>query len=168
MTHPPSAAGPLLAFALLLGGCGSSAGYPSLAPRPIEGISLAEPSSPAASPAEASPEAVARYAPIIAKARAGDADFRSVLEAERRTALAGKDAEVGSESWIEAQQSYSRIVAVRAPVLAALSQLDEARDDPAVQTDSGAALAVSQAYDQVQAIDKAERQALQAIAPPTG
>ncbi|HET8613299.1 MAG TPA: hypothetical protein VFL92_11095, partial [Sphingomonas sp.] len=156
MTHRLTAA--VLLFTLA--GCGSIKGYPSLAPRPIEGISLAEPAAPASPPAEASPQDIARYAPIVAKARAADADFHTTLKAESATVLAGRDAAPGSEAWIEAQQSFSRILAARAPVLTALSDLDAARAAPAAQADSGVASAIGQAYAQVQAIDEAERQAL--------
>jgi hypothetical protein len=160
-----SAALPLLLLGLA--GCGGPSGYPSLAPRPIEQLSLAEPDRPTPPPAVASPEAVAQLAPTVEQARKGDAAFRQTLEEERPTLARGRSAAAGSEAWTAAQVSLSRIETARAPIAQALATLDAARNGGTTQTDSGEAVATAQAFDQVQQIYQGETAALAAIWPST-
>lgn len=156
----------ILPLTLVLAGCiGTSAGYPSLAPRPIESMSLAEPARPAASPAVADPAAVTRYAPIIKQARVDDVAFADTLNRERPILDRGRTAPEGSDAWTAAQTSLSRLVAARAPVARALSELDAARSAPPTETNTGEALAAQQAFDEVQQIDRQEATALSALWP---
>ncbi|WP_019833225.1 hypothetical protein [Sphingomonas sp. PR090111-T3T-6A] len=145
---------------------GPESGYPSLAPRPIESLSLAEPARPAAAPAIADPNALASYAPIIAQARTDDATFQETLKRERETLERGRDASRGSDAWTAAQTSLSRIEAARAPVARALSDLDAARSSAPTEENTGQAVAANQAFEQVQALDEAETTALSGLMPP--
>ena len=159
------AALPLL---LAMVGCtGPRSGYPSLAPRPIEDMSLAEPTRPAPPPATESPAAAARYAPIVAQARDADAAFRRTLDEERGALTRGRGATAGSEAWTAAQQALSRIETTRAPIVRALSDLDAARDADITHTDSGEAIAAANAFEQVRQIDEAEASALGEAWPPS-
>lgn len=96
---------------------------PSLAPRAAEATDprVPIPNEIVAGPAD--PALAARIAGLMAEVDAGDAAFRAAAaEAERLTAAAGP---AQSESWIEAQQSLSALVAARAPVAKAIADLDE-------------------------------------------
>jgi len=149
-----------------LAGCAKQSGtYPSLAPRPIEQLSLAEPSRPAPPAATADPAAVERYAPLIKQAHEADADFRRVLEEERPALTRGQGAAEGSDAWLAAQVSLSRIETARGPVAKALADLDAARSTLDPQTDTGAMVAIEQAFDQVQRISDSENAA---VAQATG
>jgi hypothetical protein len=144
----------------------AAAGYPSLAPRPIEDLSLTEPMRPAPPPAVASPEATARYAPIVQQARDADAAFRRAYEQEHATLERGLHTPTGSEEWTAAQESLSRIEAARSPVARALADLDAARDSAPTATNTGEAISASEAYEQVHQIDQAEVEMLTGAQPP--
>jgi hypothetical protein len=150
----------VLLVAAIAGCAGQSGTYPSLAPRPIEQLSLAEPNRPAPPAASADPAAVERYAPLIGQARKADADFRRVLEEERPALAKGQGAAEGSDAWLAAQVSRSRIETARGPVAKALADLDAARSALDPQTDTGAMVAIEQAFDQVQQISDAENAAV--------
>ncbi|NIJ33715.1 hypothetical protein [Sphingomonas oligoaromativorans] len=159
--------GAILPLLLTLAACtGPESGYPSLAPRPIESMSLAEPMRPAAAPPVADPSALARYAPVLKQAHADDATFRETLKQERETLERGRNAPRGSDAWTAAQTSLSRVEAARAPVARALSDLDAARSSTPTEENTGQAVAASQAFEQVQALDKAETEALSSLMPP--
>ena len=108
---------------LLLSACAApQAGEPSLAPRAAEAIDprVPIPSDVVAGPAD--PALTARIADLMAQVRSGDAGFQSAAQdAERLAAGAGP---AQSESWIEAQQALSALVAARAPVTQAIADLD--------------------------------------------
>lgn len=150
-----------VALCAALAGCAGQAGsYPSLAPRPIEQVSLAEPTRPDAPAPVADPAAAERYAPLIARARAADTDFRRVLEEERAALGRGRGAAQGSDAWLAAQVSLSRIETARGPVAKALADLDTARSSLDPQTDTGAMVAIGGAFDQVQRISDDEQAAV--------
>jgi hypothetical protein len=156
-------------FALIasLTGCtDTSKGYPSLAPRPIEDLSLAEPIRKAPPPAVASVDATARYAPVVQQARDADAAFRRTFEQERSALARGRGAAQGSEEWTVAQQSLSRIESARAPVARALSDLDAARDSGPTHINTGEEIAATAAFEQVREIDAAETAILAWALPP--
>jgi hypothetical protein len=155
----------LLAIAPTLGGCAVDGRYPSLSPRPIEDISLAEPTPPPVPKGTPESQAAARYAPVVEKARAADVDFNHALEAARPALTAGRGAAQGSDGWLAAQAALTRVEAARDPVTAALADLDAARNGDAPRADSGIAAAVAQAYSAVQAIDAEEARALTALWP---
>jgi hypothetical protein len=158
---PPVRASCIVFLVGALAGCAAqSDNYPSLAPRPIERLSLAEPSHPAPPAAVADPAAVARYTPQIEQARAADVDFRRVLGEERATLVKGRGAAQGSDAWLAAQVSLSRIETARGPVAKALADLDAARSELSPQTDTGAMVAIGEAFDQVQHIEDDEAAAM--------
>lgn len=160
-SFPPARQAIAIALIAVLAGCAKqSESYPSLAPRPIERLSLAEPSRPEAPAAVADTAAEQRYATLIARARAADNDFRHVLEEERAALGRGRGAAQGSEAWIAAQVSLSRIETARGPVAKALADLDAARSALDPQTDTGAMVAVSDAFDAVQRISDEEQAAI--------
>jgi hypothetical protein len=153
----------------MLGGCSDQRdGYPSLAPRPIEQVSLAEPRRAEAPVAEADPATLRRLAPLVAQARAADAEFRRVLEAERATLRKGRGAAEGGDAWLAAQASQTRIEAARSPVAKVLADLDAARSGLSPQDDTGTLIAISQAFDQVSEIANAEAAALSAVTGAAG
>jgi len=163
----PARAIAILPLLLASAACtGPESGYPSLAPRPVESLSLAEPARPAAAPAVADPAALASYAPVVEQARADDATFQETLKQERETLERGRSAPRGSDAWTAAQTSLSRVEAARAPVARALSDLDAARSSAPTEENTGRALAASQAFEQVQALDEAETAALSSLMPP--
>jgi hypothetical protein len=108
---------------LLLSACTTTpTSEPSLAPRAAEAIDprVPIPNEVIAGPAD--PALAARIAGLIAEIRAGDAAFQAASgQAERLAAAAGP---AQSESWIEAQQALSALVAARAPVTRAMADLD--------------------------------------------
>jgi hypothetical protein len=155
----------ILPVALALTGCSDTAGgYPSLQPRPVEQLSFAEPQRAAPPPAVADPAAIARFAPMIERARKADDVFRQALKAESGALARGRKAATGSDAWGIAQQSLSRVETARGPVQRILSDLDAARNAPPTETSTGEALAAAQAFDEVQAIDRSETDALRAVA----
>ncbi len=109
---------------LVLSACATQqSGEPSLAPRAAEAIDprVPIPSEVIAGPAD--PALAARIAQLLTEVRSGDSAFQAVaVEAERLAAAAGP---AQSESWIEAQQAVSALVAARAPVSKATADLDE-------------------------------------------
>jgi hypothetical protein len=159
----------LMAAMLGVAGCsGPGAGYPSLAPRPIENLSLTEPERPTPPPPTADPASVARYAPLVERARSDDTAFRKVLEQERGTIARGRGAATGSDAWTAAQVSLSRIETARGPVAKMLADLDAERSGDPTQTDSGKAVASQQAFEEVQRINDAEQAAVDALSPGSG
>jgi hypothetical protein len=158
----------LAALAVSLGAAGCAGGpstYPSLAPRAVEQRSLAEPVRPAPPPAVASPEAVARFAPLIEKAHTADAAFRKTLEEERSALERGRGAAVGSDAWTAAQTALTRVETSRGGIARLLADLDAARNTPETEADTGVAIAAAQAFDTVQQIDDRETRDFQAIWP---
>lgn len=110
-------------LSLLLAACSTTqAGEPSLAPRAAEDIDPRVPISSAVIAGPADPALAARIAQLLAEVRAGDASFMAAAEGTERLVAAAGPAQ--SESWIEAQQAVSALVAARAPVTKAVADLD--------------------------------------------
>jgi hypothetical protein len=158
-----------LPLALALAGCagGSPSNYPSLAPRPIEQLSLAEPTRPAPPAPVASAEATDRFAPQIAKAHEADARFRKTMQEERPALVKGRSAAVGTDAWTDAQEALTRIETARGGLAQVLADLDAARNAPDTETNTGTAIAAAQAYDQVAQIDAQETADMKALWPST-
>lgn len=147
------------AFLLALAGCAAPAGSPSLAPRPIERLSTAEPDAPAPPPPAVDPGADSRYAGIVTDARTGDAGFARELVPAKAAVAQARAAEPGSDPWTAAQLALTRLDAARAPTDAALAALEAERTGGAFDP---AALAAAQ--DAVDTIDGRERGAVAALA----
>jgi hypothetical protein len=110
-------------LALLLSACATPpAGEPSLAPRAAEAIDprVPIPSEVIAGPVD--PALASRIAELMAQVRSGDTAFQEAAQQAEPLAAAAGPAQ--SESWIEAQQAVSAMVAARAPVTTALADLD--------------------------------------------
>ena len=113
----------LALLCLLLSACATPpTSEPSLAPRAAEAIDPRVPIPDEVVAGPADPALAARISALMAEVRAGDAAFHAAAEqAERLVAAAGPPE---SESWIEAQQALSGLVAARAPGTRATADLD--------------------------------------------
>lgn len=113
----------LMIFALLLlPAIPAIAAPPSLAKRPVEDRSMAEPVRQATPPAPADAALQAQIAGLVGKAQGGQTAFAALLpQASRAVSTAGAQ---DSESWIAAQQLLSALEDARAPSTQALSELD--------------------------------------------
>lgn len=163
---PRSPAIPALLPLIFLGACAGPTGYPSLQPRAIENLSLAEPVTPAPKPAVVTPEQASAYADAIARAQKADAAFRTALAEERPTLLRGKSAAPGSDAWTDAQESLTRIETLRNPLTAILADLDAGRDTDETRANSNLMAAATAAFETVHKIDESEIKALAAVRPP--
>ena len=162
---------PRFAVALLMlsavSGCADGrSGYPSLAPRPIEReVMRADPAAAEAPVAAPVPPATADIAQIVAGAQIADAAFKAAVDKARPRIEAARGAAEGSEVWVEGQQAYSDAEAARAPVGAALVELDRRRQAATEANNDREAAALGGAALQVQAIDEAERALLASLMP---
>ena len=143
---------------LLLSACTStSTSEPSLAPRAAEAIDprVPIPNEVVAGPAD--PALMARIAELMAQIRAGDAAFHVAAEQAERLAAGAGPAQ--SESWIDAQQALSALVAARAPVTSAMADLDALAAGRVVASGGllpGDLAAIRAATDEATAIDQRE------------
>ncbi len=121
MKHPE-----ILLFATFaLGACTAPNGsFPSLAPRPVEQRSDAEPAPPSITPGPVDTALSADLKKMLADARKGDADFSAALPATERAVSAARGASPSSESWIAAQTQLSGLDATRAPTASAMAAID--------------------------------------------
>jgi hypothetical protein len=111
-------------IALLLTGCASAQGsYPSLAKRPIESATMAEPVAP---PAPTAPDAelVAGVERLRAQVQAGSASFDKAYASADRATTAASAAAVSSDAWVAAQVAVSALEAARNDSVSALASLD--------------------------------------------
>jgi hypothetical protein len=116
---------PLLIAAAPLAACAQQGGdFPSLAPRPIERMSLAPPSRPApvATPDAALDAKIAAIEKQLAEAAAG---FDPAADHARGLVTAARSAGVGSGMWLDAQTALAELDGIRAQSTAAMSALDE-------------------------------------------
>jgi hypothetical protein len=147
--------------AILLAGCITHGPWPSLAPRPDEGLTIEEPVREAPHIADDSALRV-RINNLVAEARAGNAAFERDYDDAARTA-AGAGAE-GSDSWMAAQQALSRVEAARgrtSDAVAELHQLAVARADQPTSPADQAALEA--AIDQADGVAAAQQARLNRI-----
>lgn len=112
----------LILAPFLLPACAGEAVGPSLAKRPVENGTMADPVREVAAPAPAGANLRNQIAGLVTRAKAGDSAFAALLP-KARSAAAGAGAE-GSESWIAAQQLLSALEEARAPTTQSLSELD--------------------------------------------
>lgn len=114
---------PSAVLCLLLAACATPpSGESSLAPRAAEALDprVPIPGDIVAGPAD--PALAARISELLAEVRSGDAAFQAAAADVER--LAGAAGPPQSESWIEAQQALSALVAARGPVAKATADLD--------------------------------------------
>ncbi|MBN8843638.1 MAG: hypothetical protein J0H88_10355 [Sphingomonadales bacterium] len=120
---------PLLMAGLSLSACagavGGGAAAPSLAKRPVEGRFDVAPPSVAVTPPGPLP---ADLAGRLARWDADGTAAQQAFAAERGTTAslvsAAAGAPIASERWVVAQQAISRLIAARAPLTAALADID--------------------------------------------
>ncbi len=111
-------------LALGLTACAAtSVNEPSLARRPAEAIDprVPIPSTPIAGPLDAALQA--QLNTLLAAGQSGSADFDA--EAGRAQSLAAAAGLAQSESWVQAQQSLSRLEGARSTTAKALADIDE-------------------------------------------
>ena len=151
----PACAGALLA------GCVSEGPFPSLAPRPDERLAIEEPVREAPQVPDDSALRV-RINRLLGEARAGDAAFERDFEAAARAASrAGAE---GSDSWIDAEQAFSRAEASRLRATDAATELHQlALARAAEPTSPGDLAALEAAIAQVDGIVAAQQARLNRI-----
>ena len=106
---------------LLLSACATGGEFPSLAPRPVEQLSMEEPVrvDPAVAPR---PALRSQAAALLAAARAGDRNFDAAYA--RALPIVRRAGPSGSDSWIQAQEQISRVEAARLDTSKAVADLD--------------------------------------------
>jgi hypothetical protein len=129
----------LLAAAAALAGCAAGGDYPSLALRPSENEDWTQAPVRAEPRVADDPALQRRLGELVAEAQAGARAFGADLPAAR-AAMAHAGAQ-GSESWVVAQQAYSRLEAARGRTDAAADQLQQLRVQRAGAATSAADLA---------------------------
>ncbi|APZ99376.1 hypothetical protein BWQ93_13445 [Sphingopyxis sp. QXT-31] len=118
---------PALVASLGLSACAAaqSSGAPSLAKRPIEGrLNVAPPAVVVPPPGPLPADLAGRLARWDADGSAAQQAFAAERGSTVALVTAAAGAPVASESWVVAQQAISRLVAARAPITAALGDID--------------------------------------------
>lgn len=116
-----------LAASLSLTACAAAqnSGAPSLAKRPVEGrLNVAPPSVVVPPPGPLPADLTGRLARWDADGSAGQQAFAAARDQTAQLVGAAAGAPVASEAWVVAQQAISRLVAARAPITAALADID--------------------------------------------
>ena len=126
LSRPITALGTaLLSGALLLGGCGSNAGYPSLARRPAElAVPARQPAgaAPASSPGATGPSG--RLLALVTEARAAHERFTGKRVASE-SAIAGAAGELpGSDDWARATELLADLESAHTATTSPLAELD--------------------------------------------
>ncbi|MGN5374118.1 hypothetical protein [Sphingomonas hankookensis] len=128
MTRAPHS--PVL-FAVLLSACAAPAGnYPSLLPRPIERISLAEPIRPAAV-ATPDPALDTKIAALDRDVAGAARAFDAAVARVRPTVEAAKGSSEGSERWLGAQVALAELDVARTAIDIPLGDLERLAIDRA-------------------------------------
>lgn len=118
---------PALAATLSLSACAAAqvGDAPSLAKRPVEGrLNIAPPSVIVEPPGPLPADLAGRLARWDADGAAGQKAFAAERDTAAQLVSAAAGAPVASERWVVAQQAISRLVAARAPLTAALADID--------------------------------------------
>jgi len=122
---------PFVLPAALLSACVAPAGdYPSLLPRPIEKISLAEPVRPVP---VATPDAAldARIAALSRDVTGAKAAFDAAATRVRKTVGAAADSSEGSERWLGGQVALAELDVARTAIDVPLAELERLAIDRA-------------------------------------
>lgn len=118
-----------LSLSASLSGCaaaqGGDAGAPSLAKRPVEGrFDVAPPTLVVPPPGPLPVDLAGRLARWTSDADTAASAFAAERQAATAAVAAAAGAPVSSEPWVVAQQAISRLQATRAPMTAALADID--------------------------------------------
>lgn len=117
---------PLYAVLASLCACAVTEGpYPSLAPRPAERLSFAEPAAPPPAPLVADPALDAQIATNARERAAAVAAFDTGAARAERLARAAREARAGSDRWLDAQTAIAELDALRARHQDALGALED-------------------------------------------
>jgi len=146
-----------LVIPLLLTGCGSQDGFPSLARRDAERISgSAEPVTPSVQPmpeTKPSPELETRLAQLVGDAKAAHENFLAQRDEVERIISANSGAVPASDGWSNAQVALASLEAARSEGPIALAELDRLYAEERIAHPEGptaAAIAMSLAREEVQ------------------
>ena len=125
-----------LAMSLSLSACAAAqnAGAPSLAKRSVEGrFDVAPPAGIVAPPGPLPADLGGRLARWESDAAGAQQAFAAERNATASLVSAAAGASVASERWVVAQQAISRLTATRAPLTAALADIDRLYLDRSVE-----------------------------------
>ena len=125
-----------VAASLSLSACAAAqnTGAPSLAKRPVEGrFDVAPPAEVVAPPGPLPADLGGRLARWEADAAGAQQAFAAERNATALLVSAAAGAPVASERWVVAQQAISRLTATRAPLTAALADIDRLYLDRSVE-----------------------------------
>ena len=117
----------VLVASLTLSACATAQGgdVPSLAKRSVEGrFDVAPPAVVVAPPGPLPTDLAGRLARWDADAASAQQAFAAARNSTASTVSAAAGAPVASERWVVAQQAISRLTAARAPLTAALADID--------------------------------------------
>ena len=145
---------------LVLAGCGAQVSAPTLAPRAVEKQPIDMPVTSATEPeGPADAALVAKIAPLVASAEAGDKAFSE--QRARTAAVVARAAGTaqGSEAWVAAQEAVTALASARGPVRDAAGAVDALRIDPA-NAAPGNRAAIDTAAARIEAIERAEGAAI--------
>lgn len=167
----PAATLPLVALALLLGGCASAGQYPSLARRDAERVAASAMPVAAASPAPAAPRVASeglagKLSALVAQARGADSRFAARRSRAETLVGAARGAAIASEAWSVATVAVSELESARSEAMIAMADLDamNAADRIANPNEPSAdAPAIAAARDTVSAIIAGEDAVLAAL-----
>ncbi len=157
---------PLAPF-MCVSACASQADFPSLAPRPIElaGQNGLPPATPPAV-GQSDPMMVQRASAAFQKAQSSVAPFDAALVAGRSN-LAGLSAAKGSEAWVQAQMSLSRIAQLAKPASEALADIEDIKRQIVFSAPSPDYTAIDAQWRSVFSINVAQNEALAALTSKT-
>lgn len=124
---------PLPLLALVTAGCASTEGtYPSLAPRPAEEQSFAEPEAPPPEVAAPDPALDARITKALQTLDQRTAAFdAAAVRAAAQVSRAGRSA-AGSDLWLDAQVALAELDSARSATLEVASDLEDSASERAV------------------------------------
>lgn len=146
----------VLLLLLPLAACAAPAGdFPSLAPRPIEQRSDAEPEAVVVTAAP-DPALDARIADLTGQVASSTAAFRADADRIAARLPAARAGGVGSDAWVDAQTAISLLLPAREAISAAQAELEQSAIDRAA-TGQPPYPALEAARQQVNAAAEAQR-----------
>ena len=160
---------PFLSVPLLLGtACTERPGvYPSLALRPIESRSDAEPAIAPAAPVAPDPALDTQIAMAMTAVNKAHTDYTAAADKAERAARVPGSQLVGSDSWVGAQAALADLDEQRSQTLTAATQLEQLITDRGV-TGVAPYPALDDAYAKAQALVEAETKRTAAIKAQLG
>ena len=116
----------ILSLALVGAGCArDDTRYPSLAVRPVEQLGFDEPKAAPVGPVAGDPALDAQLGDLTKQLASITTAFDSDLANAERSALAARDAAVGSEPWLTAQTDLATLDTGRAALTDLITTLDD-------------------------------------------